>query len=86
MVSRRSLETATAFLTGAFGPTRHYPQFLRAIGDVLPLKYFVDLMNAIYLQGHAIWTKPLDLGVLAAWGLGGLLLAVFKFRWEPRDG
>ena len=53
---------------------------------MLPLKYFVDLMNAIYLQGHAIWTKPLDLGVLAAWGLGGLLLAVFKFRWEPRDG
>jgi ABC-2 type transport system permease protein len=76
----------TAFLTGAFGPTRHYPQFLRAIGDVLPLKYFVDLMNAIYLQGHAIWSKPLDLGVLAAWGLGGLLVAVLKFRWEPRDG
>jgi ABC-2 type transport system permease protein len=75
-----------AFLTGSFGPTRHYPQFLRAIGDVLPLKYFVDLMNAIYLQGHAIWSKPLDLGVLAAWGLGGLLVAVLKFRWEPRDG
>jgi ABC-2 type transport system permease protein len=75
-----------AFLTGSFGPTRHYPSFLRAIGDVLPLKYFVDLMNAMYLQGHAIWTKPLDLGVLAVWGLGGLLVAVFKFRWEPRDG
>ena len=26
-----------AFLTGAFGPTRHFPAFLRAIGDVLPL-------------------------------------------------
>jgi ABC-2 type transport system permease protein len=75
-----------AFLTGSFGPTRHYPSFLRAIGDVLPLKYFIDLINAIYLRGHAIWTKPLALAVLAAWGVGGLVVAVFKFRWEPRDG
>jgi ABC-2 type transport system permease protein len=75
-----------AFLTGAFGPTRHFPPFLRAIGDVLPLKYFIDLVNAIYLRGHSIWTKPRDLGVLALWGLGGLIVAVLKFRWEPRDG
>ena len=75
-----------AFLTGSFGPTRHYPAFLRAIGDVLPLKYFIDLMNAIYLRGHGIWTKPFALLVLALWGLGGLIVAVFKFRWEPREG
>ncbi len=75
-----------AFLTGSFGPTRHYPTFLRGIGDLLPLKYFVDLVNAIYLDGQAIWTKPLDLAVLAAWGLAGLVVAVVKFRWEPRGG
>jgi ABC-2 type transport system permease protein len=75
-----------AFLTGSFGPTRHYPRFLRAIGDVLPLKYFIELTNAIYLHGRAIWTQPLALGVLAAWGLGGLVVAVLKFRWEPREG
>ena len=75
-----------AFLTGAFGPTRHFPPFLRAIGDVLPLKYFIDLVNAIYLRGHEIWTRPLDLAVLAAWGLGGLIVAMLKFRWEPREG
>jgi ABC-2 type transport system permease protein len=75
-----------AFLTGSFGPTHRYPAFLRAIGDVLPLKYFIDLVNAIYLRGHAIWTKPTALAVLAAWGVAGLLVAVFKFRWEPREG
>ena len=75
-----------AFLTGSFGPTRHYPAFLRAIGDVLPLKYFIDLVDAIYLHGHAFWTKPEAIGVLAAWGAGGLLVAVFHFRWEPREG
>jgi ABC-2 type transport system permease protein len=75
-----------AFLSGAFGPTASYPAFLRAIGDVLPLKYFVDLVNAIYLRDQAIWEKPEDLAVLAAWGAGGLVVAVLKFRWEPREG
>ena len=75
-----------AFLTGSFGPTRHYPAFLRAVGDVLPLKYFIDIVNAVYLQGHAIWTKGLALGVLAAWGATGLAVAALKFRWEPREG
>ncbi len=75
-----------AFLTGSFGPTRHYPAFLRAIGDVLPLKYFIDIMNAVYLHGHAIWTKGTALGVLAAWGVTGLALSSLKFRWEPREG
>ena len=75
-----------AFLTGAFGPTHHYPRFLRAIGDVLPLKYLVDLSNAVYLHKHAFWSKPGAIGVLLAWGVAGVVVAAFKFRWEPREG
>lgn len=75
-----------AFLTGSFGPTRHYPAFLRALGDVLPLKYFIDLMKAVYLHGHGFWTQPEAFAVLAAWGAAGLVVAVFRFRWEPREG
>jgi len=74
-----------AFLSGSFGPTRHYPRFLRAIGDVLPLKYLVDLSNDVYLHGREIWAKPGAIGVLAAWGAVGLAIAVFRFRWEPRE-
>jgi ABC-2 type transport system permease protein len=74
-----------AFLTGSFGPTHRYPAFLRAIGDVLPLKYFINIVNAVYLRGHSIWTKPGALGVLAAWGATGLIVAALKFRWEPRE-
>jgi ABC-2 type transport system permease protein len=76
----------TAFLTGSFGPTHRYPAFLRGVGDVLPLKYFLDIVNAAYLRGEAIWTQPRALGVLAAWGAAGLLIATLKFRWEPREG
>jgi ABC-2 type transport system permease protein len=75
-----------AFLTGSFGPTHRYPAFLRAIGDVLPLKYFINIVNAVYLRSHSIWTKPGALGVLAAWGATGLVVAALKFRWEPREG
>jgi ABC-2 type transport system permease protein len=74
-----------AFLSGAFGPTHRYPAFLRAIGDVLPLKYFIDLVKAVYLHGHGVWTRPQDLAVLAAWGIAGLVFTYFRFGWEPRE-
>ena len=74
-----------AFLTGSFGPTRHYPAFLRAIGDVLPLKYLIDILNAVYLHGNGLWTKPAAIGVVSAWGATGLAVAALKFRWEPRE-
>jgi ABC-2 type transport system permease protein len=74
-----------AFLSGSFGPTRKYPHVLRAIGDVLPLKYFIEVVKAIYLGGHEIWAKPGALGVLAAWTVGGLLVASRRFGWEPRE-
>jgi ABC-2 type transport system permease protein len=75
-----------AFLSGSFGPTRHYPRALRAIGDVLPLKYLVNSMNAIYLHGKELWDRPGSVAVLAAWGIIGLAVATRRFRWEPREG
>jgi ABC-2 type transport system permease protein len=75
-----------AFLSGSFGPTADYPRFLRAIGDVLPLKYLVDAINAIYLHGKQLWDEPTAVAVLAAWGAFGIAVAMRKFRWEPREG
>jgi ABC-2 type transport system permease protein len=75
-----------AFLSGSFGTTRHYPRVLRAIGDVLPLKYLLDAVNAIYLHGQDIWDRGTDVAVLTAWGIFGIVVAMRKFRWEPREG
>jgi ABC-2 type transport system permease protein len=75
-----------AFLSGSFGPTRHYPQALRAIGAVLPLKPLIDLINGIYLHGQQIWDRPRAVAILAAWGIFGMVVAIRKFRWEPREG
>jgi len=69
-----------AFLSGSFGPTRHYPQALRAIGAVLPLKPLIDLINGIYLHGQQIWDRPRAVAILIAWGIFGMVVAIRKFR------
>jgi ABC-2 type transport system permease protein len=72
-----------AFLSGAFGPTRHYPHVLRAIADVLPLTYLIKLVRAAIVFDRPIWHEPGAIGVLSGWGLVGLVLAIWAFRWEP---
>ena len=74
-----------AFLSGSFGPTHRLGPFLQAVAAVLPLKYLIDLVNAVYLHGKGVWTQPEDLAVLAGWGVAGLVFTIFKFRWEPRE-
>jgi ABC-2 type transport system permease protein len=75
-----------AFLSGSFGSTNRYPSFLRAVGDVLPLKYLIDSVDAVYLHGREIWDKPTAVAVLAGWGVAGVAIALRTFRWEPREG
>lgn len=75
-----------AFLSGSFGSTRSYPRFLRAVSDVLPLKYLIDAVDAVYLHGREIWDKPTAVAVLAGWGVAGVAIALRTFRWEPREG
>ena len=74
------------FLSGGFGPTRDFPDFLQRIADVLPLTYFVELIVGIFVHGEALWTKPGPIAVLVLWGLIGAAIAVRRFRWEPRLG
>jgi ABC-2 type transport system permease protein len=74
-----------AFLSGSFGPTTDYPEALKAIGDVLPLTYFVDIVEAIYLDDEHLWQQGGAIAAVAAWGALGLLVAWRRFSWEPRE-
>jgi len=71
------------FLSGGFGPTRDYPEVLRAVSDVLPLKYPIDMVTSIYLDDETIWSQGPQAAVIAAWGAIGLAVAFRLFRWEP---
>lgn len=74
-----------AFLSGSFGPTDDYPRFLEAIADVLPLTYFLDIVNGVYLDGESLFADPTALAVVGAWGAAGLAIALTRFSWMPRE-
>jgi ABC-2 type transport system permease protein len=74
-----------AFLSGSFGPTRDYPQVLRAVADVLPLTYLIRLVQAAYLHGTSLVDDMGAVAVVIAWGVAGLVVAVRRFEWQPRE-
>jgi len=74
-----------AFLSGSFGPTREFPAFLQAIADVLPLTYFLDIVDGVYLGGESLFADPKALGAVAAWGIAGVAVALRRFSWMPRE-
>ena len=75
-----------AFISGSFWSVHSYPRALRVIADVLPLTYFIRLMRDIVLRNVEIWSRPKAVAIVAAWGAGGLIVALRRFRWEPREG
>jgi ABC-2 type transport system permease protein len=74
------------FLSGGFGPTRDYPQFLQDIAEVLPLKHLIDAITGIYLDHEPVWDQGWALLVVAVWGVIGAVVAHRRFGWEPREG
>jgi ABC-2 type transport system permease protein len=74
-----------AFLSGSFGDPDEYPAALRAVGDALPLKHAIELVQATYLDDASVWDRPRALLVLAAWTVGCVALAWRLFGWEPRS-
>ncbi len=74
-----------SFLSGAFGTTDNLPPVLEAVADVLPLKYLIELVLATYVDGEPILDHLGAVGVMAAWGAGGYLVARARFGWEPRE-
>ena len=74
-----------AFLSGAFGPTRDFPAVLQAIADVLPLTYFIEITNGVYLDGDSLFADPKALAIVLAWGAAGIVVALRRFGWMPRE-
>ena len=74
-----------AFLSGSFGPTKNLPVFLEVVADVLPLTYFLDIVNGVYLDGESLFADAKALGIVSAWGIAGLAVALRRFSWMPRE-
>ncbi len=76
-----------AFVSDVFIPLDDPPRWLDLVGDVFPLKPFVNAfqntLNPFVEAPGLSWSK---LAVVAAWGIGGALLATKTFSWEPATG
>jgi len=75
-----------SFISGSFFSPHSFPQFLRVIADVLPLTYFIRLTRDVMLHNQQLWDNWSDVGVVAAWGVIGAIVAFWRFRWEPAEG
>jgi ABC-2 type transport system permease protein len=62
------------------------PAFLRAIADILPLTYLLEIMRRVFLEEDALRQSAGAIAVVAIWGAAGVVLALRMFRWEPREG
>ena len=70
------------FLSGIFIPMGDdTPGWVDVVSGVFPVKPFADAMRAGFLGTSFRWTDVLVVGL---WGVGGLLVAVRSFDWEPR--
>jgi len=69
------------FISGSYFPI--HSALLSAIAGALPVKPFNDAVLAAFTHPGAglHWQQH---GVLLAWGLGGALMAIWRFRWDPR--
>jgi ABC-2 type transport system permease protein len=83
------------FLSGIFIPLdKDTPAWMKVIGDAFPVKHFAEVMRAGFL-GNVTAPTPsgpvrafpfdwMDVAIVGAWGLAGLILAARFFSWEPR--
>ncbi len=65
------------FFSGAFFPLDDLPTWLKVLATANPLSYAVDLLRAaIYADGSAYFSLPLDVAVLAALALAAFLWGI----------
>lgn len=68
------------FISGSYFPV--HADALNAIAGLLPVKPFNEALLATFTGVSGYGWK--ELGVLTAWGVLGAVVAVRRFRWDPR--
>jgi ABC-2 type transport system permease protein len=73
------------FISGIFIPENEIPDGVLSFADHFPIRHFFQAFFAAWDPSTTgagfAWG---DLAIVAAWGVAGLLVALFAFRWEPR--
>ena len=72
------------FISGVFYDAENAPSFLREVAEVLPLKHLIDGLSGAMVKGTSLADNISSLGVIAAWSVLGIALAIRGFSWEQR--
>ncbi len=87
-----------AFVSNVFiAPSRNMPAWVEIVGNIFPLKHFAVAFGGAFnpaLSGSGFqWSAGpgeyailYHLTILALWGIGGGVVALRYFTWEPRGG
>jgi ABC-2 type transport system permease protein len=70
------------FLSGIFFPVEVMPDFMRPILAIIPLTYLGDAFRQVMVDATPVYPLMLDIGVLGAWFVICMILAIKLFRWE----
>ncbi len=69
------------FVSGAFFPVDKLPAWLNAVAGALPIKPLATATSNAFFGDGIGWSS---LATVAAWGVGGALIAARTFRWQPK--
>lgn len=73
------------FISDIFIPLNHAPTWLTTVARIFPIWHFSEAMqHAFNPFERGSGFSGTDLLIVAAWGVGSLLIAIWKFRWEPK--
>jgi ABC-2 type transport system permease protein len=71
-----------AFVSGVFVPAAILPDWLRSLGRLFPLAHLAEgLQRCFFPSAPGPVLDLQNVVVLAAWALGGLVVAARRFRW-----
>ncbi|CAN5498233.1 ABC transporter permease [soil metagenome] len=72
------------FISNVFIQMENAPAWLDTVSHLLPVRHFADAMMALYASGADASLPWTELGVIALWGVIGVVAALRFFSWEPR--
>ena len=72
------------FISNVFIPLQNPPAWLDFVSKLFPVRHFADAMVGSFFALSGSGLQGNDLLIIAAWGLGGLVIGLRFFSWEPR--
>lgn len=72
------------FISNVFVDMSSAPGWLDTASYLFPVRHFADAMLQLYRSSGVASVPWMEMGVIGAWGVIGVVLALRFFSWEPR--